>query len=562
MRSVLLPLAWLPAFLIAAPARSEARGWIEYEAERQVTSGKIIGPDRTYGTLVAEASGRQAVELENAHQSVEITLAASANALTLRYSLPASSRDGRAPTTAIIEANGQVLARVSLLSGYSFGNATPPPHPASHRPIHHYWDEVRVRLPHLVPRGTRMTVRMASTAASPFAIDLVDAERVPVPALQPRGAISVVRFGADPSGQQSSLDAFNRALEFGRKFVRTVYVPPGHYQIDGHIIVDHETIVGAGSWHSILSGHNLGFYSLPGGSSLVSLSGLAIESDVASREDTLPLAAIGGTFSNSNFQNLYLHHAKVGLWLDGPAHDLAIMNVEIADQAADGINLHRGIRNARVENNRVRNTGDDGIASWSDGVANDGIVIRNNRISSPTLANGIAIYGGRNVDVTNNLIADVTVEGGGIHLGTRFHSAPFSGTIFIRGNRLIRTATLDPNWHFGVGAIWIYALEQPINANITISNNQIVDAGCEAVQLIGPNRIDGLRIEHLAITGSASSVFAIQAPGSMVASNVIATLRARPTVVELPPSFRLVLRRLNRGWIAHAVPHPRPPQCL
>ena len=60
----------------------------EYEAENGVTNGRIVGPDRTFTTLAAEASGRRAVLLEGPGDYVEFRLSAAANALTVRYALP------------------------------------------------------------------------------------------------------------------------------------------------------------------------------------------------------------------------------------------------------------------------------------------------------------------------------------------------------------------------------------------------------------------------------------------------------------------------------------------
>ena len=67
--------------------------FVEYEAENAVSHGRVVGPDRTFGTLAAEASGRRAVSLENPGDFVEFTLAKSANALTLRYAVPDDAPD-------------------------------------------------------------------------------------------------------------------------------------------------------------------------------------------------------------------------------------------------------------------------------------------------------------------------------------------------------------------------------------------------------------------------------------------------------------------------------------
>lgn len=534
--------------------------FVEYEAENQATSGVVIPAARTFGTLAAEASGRQAVELSGSRQSIVFDLSAPANALTIRYTLPQGQDGSRLSARALLSANGRTIAQITLTSRYAFDTAALHPHPR--RNAHHFWEERRVLLPQTLPRGTKLALSLANaSSARRITIDVLDAEQVAPAAPPPPEALSLSKFDADSTGDKDSTLAFARAVAEARRLGRLLYVPRGRYRVDGHVIVDHVAIAGAGSWHSVVTGHHLGFYSAAPGSSRVSLSGFTIESDVADRRDTAPLAAIGGSFNLSSFEDLYLHHAKVGIWLDGPAHDLVIRNVEIADQTADGISLHRGIRNALVEGNRIRNTGDDGIASWSERIPNARIVIRANRIVSPGLANGIAIYGGRDIEVADNDIADVLVEGGGIHLGTRFRSAPFGGTILVANNRIVRSGTMDPNWHFGIGAIWLYALERPIDAHIVLRENVIQDAGCEAVQLIGPKRVDLVTIDGLHAIGAMTSLFALQTAGSMTVDRTTVDGASHQANVEVPSSFQLVSRSGKQHWTATKVTHASPPRC-
>jgi Alpha-1,3-glucanase catalytic domain D1/Alpha-1,3-glucanase catalytic domain D2 len=532
----------------------------EYEAEDQKTSGSQIGPDRTLGTVAAEASGRRAILLNDGLQSIQIDLKSSARGLTIRYAFPESDERREQSSTVVIDADGREIATALLTSRYLQPYRTYPSAPDGAAAPPRYWDEVRVLLSKPLQSGTRLTIhpRVGGTG---FAVDVIDAELVARPRAKPPSALSLREFGADPSGQRSSRAAFLRAIAAARQSGKPLYVGPGQYKVDGHLIVDRVTISGAGPWYTVIRGHHFGLYSRPAGSSGVSLSGLAVESDVTERRDQLPLAAIGGRYSRSEFMDLFLHHAKVGIWLDGPAHDLAIRNVRIADQAADGINLHRGISRAVVENNHIRNSGDDGIASWSDELANSDILIRANRVIAPRLANGIALYGGRNIEVSNNFVADTLTEGGGLHLGTRFHSAPFGGWIRIANNTVVRAASIDPHWHFGVGAIWIYALERPISAEIMIYDDAIVDAGCEAVQLLGPQRIDGVRISGLKIGGSFSSIFALQTHGSLHAESIEAEAPTSSLTVEVPPNFQLVRGAGNSGWTMRPAPRPKPPTC-
>src|SRR5688572_17008948 len=74
--------------------------YIEIEAEDAVTNGTIIGPDRTFTELAAEASGRRAVQLVGQGKYVEFTLPEQANSIVVRFSIP-DSKDGSGLTAPI-----------------------------------------------------------------------------------------------------------------------------------------------------------------------------------------------------------------------------------------------------------------------------------------------------------------------------------------------------------------------------------------------------------------------------------------------------------------------------
>jgi hypothetical protein len=79
-----------------------------------------------------------------------------------------------------------------------------------------------------------------------YAIDLVDFEMVPAPLRRPSASLSVVDFGADPNGELDSREAFSKAIAAASSSGRPVWVPPGHFRLDGHVQVDHVEIAGAG----------------------------------------------------------------------------------------------------------------------------------------------------------------------------------------------------------------------------------------------------------------------------------------------------------------------------
>src|SRR4051794_15261130 len=557
------------------PALVAGRGapvdFSEQEAENAVTDGTVIGPDRTAYTLPAEASGRSAVRLAPG-QHVDFTLPRAANAITVRYSIPDAPAGGgiTAPLDVSVDRHRKTMTLTSkyawLYNLYPFSNdpnagvlhpdwwitecqcvpnSTDPPYEVTtpFRP-NHFYDEQRLLLGHRYRAGE--TVRLSVPAGSNAAwtvIDLLESELVPRPFRDPH-ALSVVRFGADPSGRRDSADAFDRAIAAARRQHRKVYIPRGTFQVNRHIVVDDVTVEGAGSWYSIVRGHEValtsplpdhsmhtgvGFYGKyvsDGGSKNVHLSGFAIEGDVRERVDLDQVNGIGGAMSDSSIEDLYIHHTKVGMWMDGPMKNLRIANNVIADQIADGINFHTGVTDSTVANNFIRNTGDDALAGWSEQTedARDSFV--SNTVQTPVLANGIALYDGTANTVAPNLIADPIREGSAIQLGSRFGAEPFTDTQSITDNTTVRAGTFELNWRIGLGAIWFYALERSIDADVQVVGDHFLDNTYNAIMFVADfpvkdqYSVTNVHFKDVRVDGTGTSVVSARAAGSASFENV------------------------------------------
>ncbi len=547
-------------------------GFLEQEAESASTNGTVIGPDRSPYTLAAEASGRKAVQLAPG-QYVDFTLPRSTNAITVRYSIP-DAPGGGGITAPLDVSAGRHAQRMTLTSQYAWlynlypftndpnadvlhpdwwitecqcvPNSTDPPFQVTKpfRP-NHFYDEQRLLLDHTYRAGEtlRLSVPTRGNAATTV-IDLLDSQLVAGPLHPPHAAVNVVDFGADPSGRRDSADAFDRAIAFARRRGRTVFIPRGTFQVNRHIVVDHVSIQGAGSWYSIVRGHEValsqplpdgsmhtgvgfyGSYVKDGGSSYVHLSDFAIEGDVRERIDLDQVNGIGGALSHSTIDGLYIHHTKVGIWLDGPMHGLRITNNVIADQIADGINFHTGVTDAVAAGNFIRNTGDDALAMWSEGIedANDAFIA--NTVQTPTLANGIALYGGTDNTVARNLVADPLREGSGIQLGSRFGAQPFTGSQWITDNTTVRAGTFDLNWRLGLGAIWFYALERNIDSNVQVVGDRFLDNTYNAIMLVSDfpvkdlYSITNVHFKDVQVDGTGTSVVSARSAGSASFANV------------------------------------------
>ena len=164
--------------------------------------------------------------------------------------------------------------------------------------------------------------------------------------------------------------------------------------------------------------------------------------------------------------------------------NVRVTNNIIVDQIADGLNFHKGVTNSGASNNFVRNTGDDAMAMWSHEAVNVNNGFDHNTVQTPTLANGIAIYGGTDTTVSNNLIADPLREGSALHVGSRFGATPFEGHVWITNNTTVRAGTLELNWTIGLGALWIYALEKTIDADIQVVGDHFLDNTYNALMIV------------------------------------------------------------------------------
>jgi hypothetical protein len=410
--------------------------FVEYEAENGATNGRIVGPDRTFATLASEASGRRAVMLEGQGDYVEFTLSVPANALTVRYAVPDGPEGKPVDARLGVYAQSRRIAELAITSRYCcyYGHYPFTKHVADGGG-HHFFDHARILLDQVLPAGT--VVRLTSDArsqASGIAIDLVDFEMVPAPLSRPSHAFSVGDFGADPFGKLDSREAFAKAIAAASGSRRPVWVPPGHFRLDGHVQVDHVEIAGAGPWYSV---------------------------------------------------------------------------------------------------------------SWAEKLANHDIIIRHNTVVAPILANGVAIYGGHDIAVSDNLIADTLTEGGGLHLGNRFDAVPLSGKISLKGNMVVRGGSIDPRLHIGIGAVWLFALDAPIKAQIDLRTTRLLDSSQEAVLLFG-RRIDGLVVNGLRVDRAGGSLIELRADGSATLSRVRASGILEPTVRRCS-AFQLEWKGSNNG---------------
>ncbi|GHG23827.1 mycodextranase [Amycolatopsis bullii] len=487
------------------------------EAECSATNGSAVGPDYTQASIASEASGRQAVRITTG-QYVEFTLPAAANSINVHYNLP----DGSSGRLTVL-VNGTRLA-LPVSSRYSYVDTGWIPGAKTH----HFFDDARLLLGQNLAAGAKVRVQADSGDVGQATIDLADFEQVGGAGTKPANALSVTDYGATPNDSSDDSQAFRTAFSAARSQGREVWVPSGRFEIGSALQIDQTTVRGAGQWYTVLHGNNI--FNNGSASGNIKLYDFAVFGDVTERNDGSPDNAFHGVLGNGSVvSGLWIQDTKCGLWLmNGASSNVTIENNRILDTQADGVNFDGAVTNSTLRNNYLRNNGDDGLALWSNGQADSGNTIANNTVVQPNLANGIALYGGSNNTVSGNLVQDTNALGGGYLVANRFNSVPLSGTVTLSNNTALRAGALDPNWQFGVGALWFDARDQAITGvTIRVTGFTAIQSPYEAIQFIDGNGagkpIQGITIDGVSVQGAGTFVAQSQTQGSVSISNLTAS---------------------------------------
>jgi hypothetical protein len=528
----------------ALASRGATLPYTAYEAESGATNGTVLAADRTYKTLASESSGRRAVQLTATGSYVQTVLTGAANALTVRYSIPDNSAGTGVDASLSLYANGAHVKDLALTSRYSWVYGD---YPFSNNPAngnaHRFYDETRTLIGDW-PAGTVLKLQKDSgDTASSYTIDLVDAEQATAEAM-PAGFVS-----APAPGGGDDTSALTNAINAAKSAGKGLWIPAGTYRISARITVQGVTIRGAGPWYTILKGVNGkgGFFATGAN---VQISDLAVSGDSTYRNDSGDDAAFEGNFgTGSLLQNVLIFHSKVGLWADNGTDGLYLVGSRIRDTYADGVNLHGNVKNTRVGQSSVRNTGDDALAMWSDGAAVTNSAFTANTLQLPMLGNTAGIYGGNGNRITDNLMSDTVTASAGIAVGTRFNPVPLSGTTVVARNTLTRTGGYEPNWGSQLGALWIYADTADITTPIQITDTTINDSTYQGILLSWGRTITGTSFDNVTVANTGTYGIVIDnVSGSATFSNTRVTGASSGGLNNAGSNFTVIRGSGNSGF--------------
>jgi hypothetical protein len=496
----------------------------EAEAEAASTNGTVIGPSFAQGQLATEASGREAVQLTAQGQFVQFTLTSAANAVDLHYAVP----QGSSGTLSVYVNGGKLSQQLSLTSAYSYINTSN----ITGSAVHKMYDDARMTFGQTYQAGTTVKFQVDSgNSATPYTLDVADFYNVPAAIAQPANTVSVAGYGADPTGANDSTSAFNNAITAANSAGEPVWIPSGTYLVGSHLNITKGTIEGAGDWYTQLKTNEL-IDNTSAVAGPINLSNFAILGSTVGRHDDSTANAIDGSLGSGwTVNGLWIQDTNVGFWLQYGNSGCTVENTVIESTDADGLNFNGNASSCTVKNNFLRNTGDDGLAIWSYPTADSNITFSNNTIVQPTLANGIADYGGSNNTISNNVVADTEPLGSGIAISNEAFLQPFtplSGTITVSGNYLIRAGAYNPNWTHPMGAVQFDAYDSSF-ANVTVnySGGAILDSPYEAFEFVGGagtgDTVSGVNISNVQVQNTGTTVMQAETGGSASVSGVTAS---------------------------------------
>ncbi|MGO4109936.1 S-layer homology domain-containing protein [Paenibacillus sp. YAF4_2] len=502
--------------------------YVTYEAEHAATNGSLIGPSRVYREMASEASGRQAVKLDETGEYVEFTLAEAANSIVLRYAIPDSADGSGLQETLGLYVNGEFKQKLNLTSEYAWEYGS---YPWSNDPkqgsAHRFFDEIHALIGDVPAGATIRLEKDADSSADYYVIDLADMEQVADSFVMPDGFLSVADYGAAANDGADDTAAFNAAMTAAKASGKGVWFPAGTFELrDSLLHVSNVTIRGAGMWYTTLLGARF-----IGDGGNIQVYDLLVDGDLNIRDDEASTHGFEGEFGpGSVIQNVWIEHSKTGLWLTrikgstGFTDSLHMIGLRMRNLMADGINFCVGTSNSMLEQSDIRYPGDDGIAMWSaEGVASVNNTARFNTVSLPWLADNMVIFGGKDNKMTDNIAKDTITNGAGVAVSTRFNPVPFSGKTVVERNTLIRTGSFDTGYGINLGAIWVFASEKDLNGTVYIRNNTALDSTYAGLIVHGDFRVSGVTMENTVIDGTGTNGVDItpNVKGSVIVDNMI-----------------------------------------
>lgn len=570
---------WLAAVVATTATLARAAGaktpFVTLEAE----AGELAGGAKvhaftlgstvpTKATLELEASGGAYVRLDGTGQSISWHNAVDgANTIVVRNSMPDTKQGGGYVAGLNLYIDGKFRQTLQLSNKQSWIYRTKregwldDPNRGG-MPFKFYNEDRTFITGAPLMRGSVITLQKeAQNTAAEYNIDCIDMEAAPPPLSRPAGSLSVLDYGAAANSEVDCQKSIQRCVDDARRQHKSVWIPPGRYKISS---VDNTALElagvevhGAGVWYTTL------YHAVPAHwegkwrwnirvGSHTTLTDVFIDANSVRRGIGQPGGSDYGVLAFGDgwlVQHIWVQHCDAD-WMSGS--NGVIRDCRVADSWGDGINLNNGNhpspdtvgQHLTAENNFVRGTGDDGLATYSDaGAAGNnsqmvGSTFLNNTSIATYWANALRVAGGKGVVIRGNLLCDPSSNNGmdlstyGL-TGQPLESADVEGNVIRRGGGWNGTdrhglAIGSPPNHFTKVTVRDNIIEDSRRAGVYVSpsmdqvileNNKIINPATTGI-LIAPNvtgtgrfpgnLITGLHSGNVPIDNKSSKSFVVE----------------------------------------------------
>lgn len=561
---------------VAAPISKPAskRGatvpWLAYEAETATTNGTRLTRSRVVGEVAAECSGRGGVTLDATGQYLRWKTLAPANALVVRLSIPDAPSGGGLDSTLNLYVNGKFRQSIPVSSRHSwlYGSEDVPVN-APGGTARRMFDESSAIIGQ-VPTGATVELRKdAANSAKYYTVDFVELEQAPPASSMPPNFVSITDFGATPNDDSDDMEALAKAYAAANAAGKGLWIPSGTFRQSQRLTVENIAVKGAGMWHSKLLSHTTtanhsndtaGFWVLNN----CQFSDFAIFGQMTERGPNRNVSPFRGPFgTGSIIENVWGEHSECFVWAgvdSSPvlADGLIVRQNRVRNNYADGITLASGTVHSLIENNHVRNTGDDGFAIFSSPRTKDALTssfntIRNCSAQLPWRASGIGVYGGEGNTVENCAVYD-TLTYPGVTVQRGHDSRPFGpGATTLRNLELVRCGgTFWRGQQYG--AIWVSTTTDEIRGgNILLQNIDITDASYSGIHVQSNKEFhqSGVTFDQIRVRGAGT--YGVYIRGGAVGAGTFRGVSVSGATLggvkmDAPATYTLTREAGNTGW--------------
>jgi parallel beta-helix repeat protein len=333
------------------------------------------------------------------------------------------------------------------------------------------------------------------------------------PSASTSGVIDIRTTGARCDGSFDNSVAIASAIAAAKTNRVAVYVPAGVCAYGDVIRLDGVKLVGAGD-ASVLYALNpsreaIFVYGSDAEISLLKLSGKKATTRQAAWEATR-ITLFGAT--NFVIDKVTIDGAAAaGIQTAQSANNGRITNNTIKDTLADSIHMTDKASYITLENNRIENAGDDGIAVVSyrnnGGLVNH-ITARNNVIVNSRWGRQMSVVGGSQVLYENNHLENNLAGAACLYIAQEASYSTYGAHDVVARYNTLKTCGGSTTGH---GAVMVFSDGQEANTNITLTRNDIVQNGPPGIRVFSALN-SGVRVDSNRVQG-ANPALDISSPG-------------------------------------------------